>query len=340
MDGKERLSPPTAANNRRLLPAAFLGAVFLLAVLTALAVGPSSVSLKDIYDFARGTLAPDSTAAVILWKIRLPRVLLAAMVGATLSLGGMVFQALLRNPLAEPYILGISGGSAVGAIFGILLGVSFFPWVTGLAFLGSMLTLVAVLLLAGGSSFSSKDALVLGGVMMNAFCGAFIMFLISISQGSKVQQIIYWLMGDLSMTNSDQLPLLLLCLPCFGVILLLTRPLDIMLAGREAALSMGVNVRLITVVLLLATSLMVSLAVCLSGLIGFVGLLVPHFFRLLQGPDHRRLAPSCLLGGASYLVLCDLLARTLPEQGEMPVGILTALIGAPLFIFLLWRSRR
>ena len=317
-----------------------LTVVFILSILTALANGPSSISIGEIFTFISGGDSTDSTAQTILWKIRFPRVMLAALVGATLSLGGMVFQALLRNPLAEPYILGISGGSAVGAISGILLGLSFFPGVTFFSFLGSMLTLGAVLVLAGGRSSTRKDSLLLGGVMMNAFCGAFIMFLISVSQGSKMQQIIYWLMGDLSMANSGNLSLLLLCLPCFVVILLLARPLNVILTGKDAAIAMGVNVRLISTILLVTTSLMVSLVVCQSGLIGFVGLLIPHLFRMFLGADHRLLGPSCILGGGSFLVLCDLLARTLPEHGEMPVGIITALIGAPLFIFLLWRSRR
>lgn len=325
----------------RKLPAVgvILLVIFVLSILAGLAIGPTPISLDDIFSMLRGGGSPDSTAHTILWKIRLPRVILAAFVGATLSLGGMVFQALLRNPLAEPYILGISGGSAVGAISGIALGVSFFPGITLLSFLGSMLTLGAVLVLSGGSSSTRKDSLLLGGVMMNSFCGALIMFLISISQGSKVQQIIYWLMGDLSMASSSQLPFLLFCLPCFAVILLLARPLNVLLTGREAAIAMGVNVRLISTILLVTTSLMVSLVVCQSGLIGFVGLLIPHVFRLFLGADHRLLGPSCIFGGAAFLVLCDLLARTLPEQGEMPVGIITALIGAPLFIFLLWRSR-
>lgn len=311
-----------------------------MSILTALANGPSSISISDIFSFVSGGDSSTSTAHTILWKIRFPRVILAALVGATLSLGGMVFQALLRNPLAEPYILGISGGSAVGAISGIILGLSFFPGVTLFSFLGSMLTLGAVLVLSGGRSSTRKDSLLLGGVMMNAFCGAFIMFLISVSQGSKMQQIIYWLMGDLSMSNSANLSLLLLCLPCFIVILMLARPLNVILTGKDAAIAMGVNVRLISATLLITTSMMVSLVVCQSGLIGFVGLLIPHLFRMFLGADHRLLGPSCILGGGSFLVLCDLLARTLPEHGEMPVGIITALIGAPLFIFLLWRSRR
>jgi iron complex transport system permease protein len=332
--------PITPLTTKVAVICSILTVVFISSLLTALANGPSSISIGEIFSIITGGDAADSTTGTILWKIRLPRIILAAGVGATLSLGGMVFQALLRNPLAEPYILGISGGSAVGAISGILLGVSFFPGVTLLSFLGSMLVLGAVLILSGGRSSPGKDSLLLGGVMMNAFCGAFIMFLISISEGSKVQEIIYWLMGDLSMASSSNLPLLLLCLPCFVVILLLARPMNIILTGRDSAIAMGVNVRLISIILLITTSMMVSLVVCQSGLIGFVGLLIPHLFRMLLGADHRLLGPSCILGGGSFLVLCDLLARTLPENGEMPVGVITALIGAPLFIFLLWRSRQ
>ena len=317
-----------------------LTVIFVLSILTALANGPSSISIREIFTYFSGVDSSDPTAGTILWKIRLPRIILAAVVGATLSLGGMVFQALLRNPLAEPYILGISGGSAVGAISGILLGLSFFPGVTLFSFLGSMVTLGAVLILAGGRFSIRIDSLLLGGVMMNAFCGAFIMFLISISQGPQVQEIIYWLMGDLSIASSSNLSLLLLCLPCFVVILILARPLNIILTGRDAAIAMGVNVRRISTVLLITTSIMVSLVVCQSGLIGFVGLLIPHVFRMFLGADHRLLGPSCILGGGSFLVLCDVFARALPEHGEMPVGVITALIGAPLFIFLLWRSRR
>jgi cobalamin transport system permease protein len=331
--------PIIPITKRLLLICSILTVLLILSTFIALANGSSSVSIREILSFVIGADYTNPTASAILWKIRLPRIILAAVVGATLSLGGMVFQALLRNPLAEPYILGISGGSAVGSISGILLGLSFFPGVTLLSFLGSMVTLAAVLILSGGTSATRKDSLLLGGVMMNAFCGAFIMFLISISQASQVHEIIYWLMGDLSIANSKNLYLLLLCLPCFFVILILARPLNIILTGQDAAIAMGVNVRLISTILLITTSLMVSLVVCQSGLIGFVGLLIPHLLRLFLGADHRLLGPSCILGGASFLVLCDLIARTLPKNGEMPVGVVTALVGAPVFIFLLWRSR-
>ena len=176
--------------------------------------------------------------------------------------------------------------------------------------------------------------------MVNAFCGAIIMFLISVSQTTQMHKIIFWLMGDLSSAGSDSLPLLLGVLPCFLLIFLLAQPLNLLLTGQESATAMGVNVKVVMLVLLVVTSLMVSLTVCQSGLIGFVGLTVPHVLRLIVGPDHRILIPACILTGASYLVVCDLLARSLPSQGEMSVGIVTALVGAPLFIGLLWRSRQ
>ena len=286
-----------------------------------------------------GQGAPDATLEAIVWQLRWPRVVLAATVGAALSLGGLVFQALLRNPLAEPYILGISGGSAVGAILGILAGFSLFPGLAVSSFAGSLAVLLLVLLLCNRKEGHS-DALLLGGVMVNAFCGAIIMFLISVSKTAQMHKIIFWLMGDLSAAGIESLPLLLGVVPCFLLIFLLAQPLNLLLTGRESASAMGVNVTAVTLALLLAASLMVSLAVCHSGLIGFVGLTIPHILRLVLGSDHRILIPACLLSGASYLVLCDLLARTLPSQGEMSVGIVTALVGAPLFIGLLWRGRR
>ncbi len=304
-----------------------------------LSVG-SSGGFRETWAVLSGAAGPDSVDAAIIWKIRLPRVVLAAVVGATLALGGLVFQALLRNPLAEPYILGVSGGSAIGAIVAMLIGLSPFPGVTLSAFGGSMLTLLLLLGLAAGRLTANRDYLLLGGVMLNAFCGAVIMFLISLGMSSEVRHILFWLMGDLSMFTAAQLPLLLAVVPCFILIFILARPLNLLLLGRESAATLGVNVKLVTNLLLVATTFMVSVVVSHSGLIGFVGLVIPHILRLLLGVEHRLLVPASLLGGASYLILCDLLARTLPLSGELPVGIITALIGAPLFILLLWRARR
>jgi iron complex transport system permease protein len=305
-----------------------LSFVLIVSVVLGLTIG-SSGSTTGAWKVLLGQGGQDATLEVIIWQLRWPRVVLAATVGATLSLGGLVFQALLRNPLAEPYILGISGGSAVGAILGILAGFSLFPGLTLSSFVGSLMVLSLVLLLSNRREGHS-DSLLLAGVMVNAFCGAIIMFLISVSQTVQIQKIIFWLMGDLSAVGADSLPLLLGVLPCFLIIL----------TGRESASAMGVNVAAVTLVLLLTASLMVSLTVCHSGLIGFVGLTIPHILRLALGSDHRILIPACVLTGAAYLIFCDLLARSLPSQGEMSVGIVTALVGAPLFICLLWRARQ
>jgi iron complex transport system permease protein len=332
----------TPIGKKIVLTTFLLGTVLILISIIAISAGSSGVHFWETLAILAGKTNPDSATATILYQIRLPRVILAAFVGGSLALGGLVFQALLRNPLAEPYILGISGGSAIGAILAMLLGLSYFPGVTIFSFTGSLLVLAFVTTLAGttmGNTMLSRDSLLLGGVMMNAFCAAVIMFLISMTRSFQVQHILYWLMGDLATMQKGQLPILLLVLPCFVIIFILARPMNLLLLGRETAAAMGINVKSIVMLLLVITSLMVSIIVSLSGLIGFVGLVIPHIFRLVLGPDHRLLVPSCLLGGASYLIVCDLLARVLPSSGELPVGIITALIGAPLFIVLLLRSR-
>jgi iron complex transport system permease protein len=334
--------PQTSPLLKRILGVSLLlGLLLIISSFLGLSLGSTDQSIRRILAVFAGHVDPDPTLSSIIWQIRFPRVLLAALVGATLSLGGLVFQALLRNPLAEPYILGISGGSAVGAIIGILLGVSPLPGVAFFAFAGSMATLILVLLIASTRAAMKKDTLILAGVMVNAFCSSIIMFLISLTQDSRLHNILFWLMGDLSMSDTKRTTMLLIILlPCFAALFLLARPMNILLMGEEMAANMGVNVRLVSITLLVVTSFMVSATVCYSGLLGFVGLVMPHLLRLLFGPDHRILVPACILAGAAYLVLCDLLARLLPAQGEMPVGVITAMVGAPLFIILLQRSRR
>jgi len=318
-----------------------MGGMLIASAFLGLSMGPTEHGLSRITTLLFDPAGSDPTFSSIVWRIRLPRVLLAMLVGSTLSLGGLVFQALLRNPLAEPYILGVSGGSAVGAIAGILLGLSLFPGVAFLAFAGSMATLFLVLAIASFRAAMKKDTLILAGVMVNAFCSSVIMFLISLTQDSRLHNILFWMMGDLSISDTNRtLFLLSALLPCFVCLFLLARPMNILLMGEEMAANMGINVRAVSVVLLLVTSFMVSAVVCHAGLLGFVGLVVPHLLRLMLGPDHRVLVPACILGGATYLVLCDLLARSLPAAGEMPVGVITAMVGAPLFIILLQRSRR
>jgi iron complex transport system permease protein len=310
------------------------------AMYLGLSMGSSGGGMDDVLRSLLHTGDQESMLNTIIWRIRLPRVLLAALVGATLSLGGLVFQALLRNPLAEPYILGISGGSAIGAIIGILMGLSRFPGVSVMAFSGSIGTLLLLLVMTSGQTILRKDALLLSGVMVNAFCSAIIMFLVSMTQDARLHNIIFWLMGDLSLVGMQQVGTLAgMLMPCFLLLFLLSHKMNLLQLGKDMAQSMGVNVRVINVVLLVVTSFMVSATVSYCGLIGFVGLVMPHLLRLALGPDHRVLVPACLLGGGAYMVVCDLLARILPQQGEMPAGVITAMIGAPLFIYLLKRSR-
>ena len=327
---------------KRILAAAtVLSLVLLVVMFLGISMGSTDSGVKAVFLVLLGKGTPDSILDTIIWQLRLPRVLLAALVGATLSLGGLVFQALLRNPLAEPYILGISGGSAIGAISGILMGLSRFPGVSLTAFSGSMAILVLLLVMSSGQAILKKDTLLLSGVMVNAFCAAIIMFLVSITQDARLHNIIFWLMGDLSLSDIKQVAILAaILLPCFIVIFYCSHAMNLMLLGKEMAQSMGVNIKVMMVTLLVVTSLMVSLTVSQSGLIGFVGLVIPHLLRLLIGPDHRVLVPACVLGGGAYMVFCDLLARVIPKQGEMPAGVITALIGAPLFIFLLKRFRQ
>ncbi|MBW1894256.1 MAG: iron ABC transporter permease [Deltaproteobacteria bacterium] len=318
-----------------------LATLLVAAMLIGLSAGPAGSSLEAVWHSFSSSDDSGSMLDEIIWKIRFPRILLAAMVGAALSLGGLVFQALLRNPLAEPYILGISGGSAIGAIIGILMGLSHFPGVSLTAFAGSFATLLLILLMSSGQSIIVKDSLLLSGVMVNAFCAAVILFLISIAQDSRLHNIMFWLMGDFSSSDINQVVILAVMLfPCFILMFRFSGTMNLLLLGNEMAQTMGVNVRAVTVTLFIVTSFMVSVTVSHCGLIGFVGLVIPHLLRLVLGSDHRILVPASILGGAAYVVLCDVPARILPLQGEMPVGVITAMIGAPLFIILLKRSKR
>ncbi len=326
--------------SRIIQVALILTFILAIAMFAGLAVGSSFNGFKVMWNIVFFAEKPDPVLSTIIWRIRLPRVLMALMSGAVLSTGGLVFQALLRNPLAEPYILGISGGSAIGAIIGIVLGISRFPGVAAAAFAGSMVTLVLVVVMSSGKASLTKDSMLLSGVVINAFCSAIIMFLISITQSSQIHSIMFWLMGDLSSSDMNQAWILALSIiPCFIVIFFLSHSMNLLLMGKEMAHSMGVNIKLVTGILLVISSFMVSATVADCGLLGFVGLVVPHILRLVFGSDHRILVPACILGGGAYMVICDLLARCIPQQGEIPVGVITAMIGAPLFIFLLKKGK-
>ncbi|MDJ0889434.1 MAG: iron ABC transporter permease [Desulfobacterales bacterium] len=315
------------------------GVILFIAVVAGISTGPTQSGIHAAWAALFPRNETDLVLHNIIWRIRFPRVLLAALDGAALSLGGLVFQALLRNPLAEPFILGVSGGAAIGAIIGILAGLTRVPGVCLTAFVGSLGTLALILVMSTGKSTLRKDALLLSGVMVNAFCSAIIMFLVSITQDARLHNIMFWLMGDLTAAELPQIVILGAALvPCFIVVFLLSHTMNLLMMGQDMAQTMGVDIKVATFTLLIVTSFMVSATVSFSGLVGFVGLVIPHLLRLILGPDHRFLVPACLFGGGAYLVCCDILARTLSQHGEMPVGVITAMIGAPLFIILLKKS--
>ncbi len=316
--------------------------VLFLSVLLSLLVGAADIgvvrTLKGLlYGWHEGVTFLTDSEKTILFSVRLPRILFAAVVGASLSSAGVVFQGLLRNPLAEPFILGVSGGAAVGAIAGILLGIAALPFgLPLLAFLGSAVTVILVFVVGRGKGRVNSHTLLLAGVIINAFFSAIIMFLISISSRADLHTITFWLMGDLSIAYSREIVMAgVFLLACFLIIYACARPLNLIVGGEETALHLGVNVEQTKIVLFLAGSLMTAVAVSFAGIIGFVGLIVPHMMRMLLGSDHRLLMPASFLFGATFLVAADTIARVLIPHAELPVGVVTALCGAPYFIYLL-----
>lgn len=331
-------------------PARVLQVVFglLLALcivgILSLVMGPGEDSFfslaRRLWSFWLGAASVfDTSEKTILFSIRLPRIIFAGIVGAALSAAGVVFQAVLRNPLADPYILGVSGGSAVGAIIGILVGAAAFPFgIAGLAFLGAIFTIVTIFGVAAGRTQGRADTLLLTGVIINAFFGAVIMFLVSISSSDRLHSIFFWLMGDLSLAEQRDIIFTGLFLAAgFLVMMYYARFLNLLLMGEETAMQLGVDVEKTKKILLLTASMTTAAAVSVSGTIGFVGLIIPHMLRLLVGPDHRLLLPAAVLFGASFLMTADTIARTIMAPAELPVGVITALCGAPYFIYLLYR---
>jgi iron complex transport system permease protein len=297
---------------------------------------------------------PKSTDAVIFWSVRLPRALLAVIVGAGLAASGATLQGLLRNPLADPFVLGVSGGAALGATLALAFGLATVgqvaPGLLGglermsgpalLGFLGAVASVLFVLAASRGHSARAPYAALLTGVVFNSFAAAAITLIKTLSDPDRLGEILYWLSGTLGQERGSTLGLAaLLQAMAIAVMVALSGRLNLMMLGDEDAAALGVPVAHTRRVLLLATSASVAGAVVLTGLIGFVGLIVPHLLRLVFGPDQRLLVPLSALGGAVFLVLADLLARLsfAFSGGELPVGVITALLGGPLFLALLYR---
>ncbi len=324
---------------------AFLTLVLAASIMLSLRFGPAEVNLSlpqlKLQFLALLRSEPLSQSGTILFRIRLPRALLAALVGGGLAMAGASFQALLRNPLADPYILGISGGSAFFAVLGMVFAASlgFIP-VPIFAFIGAVISIFLVLAVARTSGRLPVITLLLAGVVVNAFFSALVMFLISVSSSRHLPSAIFWMMGGISAKSYPTLAsVALYYLPGIVILLALTREFNLFALGEESAQQLGVKVERSKLLTFLAASLLTAVAVSVSGLIGFVGLMVPHLIRLIFGPDHRLLLPASFLFGAVFLVLCDLLARIIIAPAELPVGVITAILGGPFFIWLLHRSR-
>ena len=314
--------------------------IILLCLLTGLLavgimLGSYQISLQQLVETL---LHPErhTIESQIIFELRLPRIMAAFIVGALLALAGAVMQTLLTNPLADPYILGVSGGSATGALLTILLGLSG-VWLTMGAFLGAILTIALVFGLTFGSRDHSNNRLLLTGVVISAGWGAVISVILSIAPNTDLRGMLFWLMGDLSAAKDLSIGATVLVL---GSILLLpmARSLNLLTRGDMSAKALGVETGSLRLKLYLITSLLTATAVTIGGTIGFIGLITPHILRLIIGSDHRFLLPASIFLGGAILVVADTVARTVIAPQQLPVGVITALIGVPLFLYLLRRE--
>ncbi len=318
-----------------------MSALLIVTVVVCALIGPTPLDLKEAFR----TSAKPNPQATILFGIRLPRIILAGLIGGALAGAGVVFQAILRNPLAEPYVLGISSGAALGATAGILMNAQYsvlgFNAMTIGAFAGALVTIFFVYWVAQSYGRVITHSLLLTGVIVNYVFAAFIMLITSIVDFTKARDIIFWLMGNLGKIEYRYSTIISSCIYVLigsAVLLRYSRDLNLLSLGESSASQLGVDVEKLKKIAFIATSLVTAGAVAEGGPIGFVGLIIPHAMRMLFGPDHRLLFPVAFLGGGIFLIVSDTVARVGVRGSEIPVGVITALCGGPLFIFLLRRQ--
>ncbi|MFI8435937.1 FecCD family ABC transporter permease [Streptomyces sp. NPDC079020] len=339
------MSCRTPAAPRRLRCALVLGALAVVlgaAVLAALALGSVRIPPGQVLDILTGRAGPSPFRTIVL-DVRLPRVLLGVVVGAGLAVVGTVLQALVRNPLADPFLLGVSSGASTGAVLVIVLGVgaglATTVTIPAAAFAGALASLLLVYTLARGGSGLTTNRLVLAGVAVSYILSALTsLILVTSARADHLQEVLYWTLGGLGAARWDMLALPSAVLVA-GTALLLTlaRPLDLLLVGEEGATVLGLDTARFRAGVFVLASLLTGALVAYSGAIGFVGLMVPHMARMAVGAGHRALLPVAALGGAVFLVLADLAARTVAAPQDIPVGVLTALTGGPFFLWMLRR---
>ncbi len=336
MAAPRRLSMPRTSERHAFGVLLLLGLLAVFAIGLALMLGSVPVTVRDVLAVFAGQA--DDMAGRLVLELRLPRALSAFATGALLAMAGSLMQVLVRNPLADPYVLGISGGAAVAALLALLAGLGGL-WLTGSAFGGALLAMLLVFGLAHRNGDWSPTRLLLTGVVLASGWGALVSFLLVVSPDSRLHGMLFWLMGDLAYAGDPGPALAVLglgLLACWP----LARDLNVLQRGDLQAGALGVDTRKLQRRLYLLASLLTASAVVQAGSIGFVGLVIPHLVRLLGLTDHRLLLPGAALAGGGLLVLADTLARTLLAPQQLPVGIITALIGIPLFLHLLQRGAR
>ena len=335
-----RALSPRILLTRTLLAALLLGVVMVACAL----VGTEHISLRTALGPGRDTATPNPDFEILV-HVRIPRIILAALVGAALAGAGVTFQAVLRNPLADPYILGISSGAGLGAMLAVIAGVNWTLWgrspIAVFAFAGALGTVWLVWMIGRVTGKFHVTGLLLAGVVVNACFSAVIMFLTSIARSQEVHATIFWLMGNMAEEDFVVLWAGAGAVTAGLVALYFISPqLNAISFGHADAQSMGINVKRTQLTAFAVSAFITAVAVSLSGLIGFVGLIVPHAVRLVMGPDHRQLLPLSSLAGAMFLVLADTLARIVIAPAQLPVGVITAMIGGPFFLILLVRHNR
>ncbi|MFC8723953.1 FecCD family ABC transporter permease [Streptomyces bacillaris] len=339
---------PKSPRSKAFVLTVGLSLALLAGCLLSAAIGAYSIPIGDVlgslqHRIGLGGQPLDRVGESVLWNVRLPRVVLALLVGASLGCAGALMQGVFGNPLAEPGVIGISAGAAVGAVASIALGLTFFGnWtITVFAFIAGLGTVLLVYALSRSGGRTEVVTLILTGIAVNAFAGALIGLFIFFADNAQITQITFWQLGSLSQATW---PKVLAVLPCALAGLLIApfyaRKLDLLALGERPARHLGVDVERLRITLVLVVALLTAAAVAVAGIISFVGLLVPHLLRMANGPGHRFLVPGSALGGALVLVAGDLAARTVAAPAELPLGVLTALFGSPFFFWLLRRTRR
>ncbi len=319
-------------------PLVLIGLLLLAptSLLFAISVGTVDISWQDIFLVMQGNDSNKLNQSLI-FDLRLPRALNAFLTGSMLAMAGALMQVLLRNPLADPYILGVSGGAAVAALGTMILGLGG-VWITGSAFIGALLSMFLVFGLAHSNGSWTATRLLLTGVIVAAGWGALISFLLAIAPEANLRGMLFWLMGDLSQTETI-LPAFVIFVLCLAFCIPFARDLNILGRGELQASALGVPVFSLRISIYFIASLLTAAAVTLAGSIGFIGLIVPHIVRLVIGNDYRILLPASILLGGGFLTAADTLARTLISPQQLPVGIITAMLGVPFFLFLLQKNK-